>query len=131
MADAYASSGHSTGERIRFQKRPRPNGVALPSILHELLTTEFDLAVWKTIENRGDLARLFVERRLLPARQATRFSSTHGRVHRVVPDSGFLLQTEDANVQTSGRLPSPAVALPRTGQRHHAAPSHPRQASDV
>jgi hypothetical protein len=69
----------------------KSSGVALDSILHEVLLTEFDMAVRATIEGRGDLALLLNERRYF--RQDKRLVyETNGRQHWLVPDAGFLLR---------------------------------------
>jgi Replication-relaxation len=98
VADTYASLGVNWKEPAL--ETTKTSGIALHSILHELLTTEFDLAVWKTIKSRGDLSRLFHERRYFQHDKQLRFVH-NGQFHRVVPDSGFLLKMED---QTSKRL---------------------------
>jgi hypothetical protein len=98
VADTYARLGVTWKEST--PDTTKTSGIALTSILHELLTTEFDLAVWKTIKSRGDLSRLFHERRYFQHDKQLRFQH-HGQIHRVVPDSGFLLQVKD---QTSKRL---------------------------
>ena len=106
VADTYVRLGVAWKEST--QETTKSSGIALRSILHELLTTEFDLAVWKTIKNRGDLSRLFHERRYFQYDKQMRFPH-NGRIHRVVPDSGFLLKVER---QTSKRLAtSPSLLL--------------------
>lgn len=106
VTDAYTRLGLSWSEPI--PETTKASGVALPSILHELLTTEFDLAVWKTVEDRRNLSRLLCERRFFQREKQLSFQDGGG-THRVVPDSGFLLRTED---QTSRRLDvSPSLLL--------------------
>jgi hypothetical protein len=81
----------------------RAHGIALPSILHELLLTEFDLAVGEGIERRPDLKRLFVERRYFQSDKRLRFQH-HGRRHSIIPDSGFLLRLSAAGGSHRSRL---------------------------
>ena len=76
------------------------HGVALPSILHELLLTEFDLAVGEGIERRPDLQRLFVERRYFQSGKQLHFKH-EGRRQSIIPDSGFLVRVNDASPQAS------------------------------
>jgi hypothetical protein len=104
VADAYRRLGVEWREPQ--PETAKQKGIALSSILHELLTTEFDLTVWKTVESRGDLTRLFHERRYFQREKQLRFSH-NGRTHRIVPDSGFLLSVAD---QTSKR-PIPSSSL--------------------
>jgi hypothetical protein len=76
----------------------RSRGMALASLLHELLLTEFELAVEKTLANRGDLVKLFSERRYFARDKQLRYAGG-GRTRVVIPDAGFLLGLR----QTSGR----------------------------
>ncbi len=105
VADTYATMGVNWKEPTL--ETTKTSGIALRSILHELLTTEFDLAVWKTIKSRGDLSRLFHERRYFQHDKQLRFPH-NGRIHHVVPDSGFLLKVER---QTSKRLATSSSLL--------------------
>jgi hypothetical protein len=89
VAETYARLGIISQDRL--PETTKSTGIALSSILHELLTTEFDLAVWKTVNSRGDLDRLFCERRYFQRDKQLRFQQ-NGRTHCVVPDSGFLLR---------------------------------------
>jgi hypothetical protein len=88
-------------------ERHRRGGVALQSLLHELLLTEFDHMVWQTVRRRGDLERLFVQRRYFRREHRLQFDA-HGRQLSVVPDSGFLLRRSSA-IETS-RLPNAPVS---------------------
>ena len=97
VRDTYSKLGLPWSGVATETKRSR--GTALASILHELLLSEFDLAVWQSIRARDDLQRLFVERRYF--RRENQLTFQHeGRKHRVVPDSGFMLRMTN---QTSGR----------------------------
>lgn len=67
----------------------KAHGLALDAILHELLITEFDLAVQRTVEARDDLVLLQRERRYF--RRDLRLSyEWQGRTHSIVPDAGYL-----------------------------------------
>lgn len=98
VADTYTRLGVVLQEPL--PETSKSTGIALSSILHELLTTEFDLAVWKTVSSREDLDRLFHERRYFQREKRLRFQD-NGRSHCVVPDSGFLLRVRN---QASKRL---------------------------
>jgi hypothetical protein len=69
----------------------RTRGSSLPSLLHELLITEFDLMVLQTVRRSTHLERLFVERRYFRREKQLRYEE-RGKLHRVVPDSGFLVR---------------------------------------
>jgi hypothetical protein len=69
----------------------KTRGQALTSILHELLLTEFALAVQQTVARRSDLELVFSERRFF--RRERRLTYTAGeRLHSVIPDYGFLVR---------------------------------------
>jgi hypothetical protein len=105
VSQIYASLGRQWSAAATEQFRSR--GQSLDSILHEVLLTEFDLAVSKTVESRGDLELLLTERRYFRRERQLRFSH-QGKVRRVVPDSGFLLRFRS---QTSGRLAAQRSSL--------------------
>lgn len=67
------------------------SGVAVDSLLHELLLSEFELAVRKTIDAREDLALLATERRYYRRDLQLRFSQ-NGKGRHVIPDAGFLIR---------------------------------------
>ena len=98
IGESYARLGHRWSQPATETNRSK--GVALTSIMHELLVTEFDLAVWQTLSQRTDLQRLFVERRYFQRDKRLQYSHDGGW-QPVIPDSGFLLQMLS---QTSGRL---------------------------
>ncbi len=81
----------------------RLHGIALPSILHELLLTEFDLAVGEGVERRPGLQRLFVERRYFQQDKQLRFEH-EGRRHSIIPDSGFLVRFSETHSPKASRL---------------------------
>lgn len=78
----------------------KASGVAVDSILHELLLTEFELAVKQTVESRPDLALLATERRYFRQERQLRFYQA-GRSRRVIPDAGFMIRVGNAGVGTS------------------------------
>ena len=97
IKDAYAALGQSwTGAAT---ESVRTKGVALQSLLHELLVTEFDLAVQQTIDERGELKRLFLERRFFHRDRQLRYAND-GRMRRLIPDSGFLLRSAERQLRT-------------------------------
>ncbi|REJ92513.1 MAG: hypothetical protein DWQ34_12900 [Planctomycetota bacterium] len=67
----------------------KAQGLALDSILHEILITEFDLAVQRTIDGRDDLELLSRERRYFRRDRRLTYDR-QGRTHRLVPDAGYL-----------------------------------------
>ena len=104
IEDAYAALGQSWTGTVTESSRTK--GIALQSLLHELLVTEFDLAVQKSIENRRDLKRLLLERRFFCRARQLRYEND-GRMHRLIPDSGFLLSTSEQksdNAEVQQRL---------------------------
>lgn len=66
------------------------HGLALQGILHEVLTTEFELAVRQTIGDRPDMKLLLTERRYFRRDRRLRFND-QGRSQTLVPDAGFLV----------------------------------------
>jgi hypothetical protein len=98
VADAYQQLGIAWREPLPETRKQK--GIALASILHELLTTEFELAVWKTAESRGDLDCLFTERRYFQRDKQLHFEH-EGHRQMVVPDAGFLVKAQN---QTSKQL---------------------------
>lgn len=75
--------------RIDRRSRDAREGYAAEQIIHELLITEFMLAVWQTIEKRPDLELLTVQRRSLAKHPGFRIGS---RNTRLVPDAMFLFR---------------------------------------
>ncbi|MCH7727816.1 MAG: replication-relaxation family protein [Planctomycetes bacterium] len=76
------------GDVVRSD-RTRTNGYAADHVLHEVLTTEFLLAVWQTIHASNNLDLCQIERRSLAGNPA--FQLTLGRRHtRLEPDAMFV-----------------------------------------
>jgi len=71
--------------------RDSNEGYAAEHIIHELLITEFMLAVWQTIEQRSDLELLTAQRRSLVKHPAFRLTIDNQNT-RVVPDAMFLFR---------------------------------------
>lgn len=88
--ETYADHGidkrHAAGEGRKAR------GVAVESVLHELMLTEFELAVKQTVEARDDLTLLTTERRYYRREQQLRYWQ-HGKERRVIPDAGFIVRT--------------------------------------
>ena len=87
----------------------RTRGTSLNSLLHELLITEFDLALWQTVEQLRNVERLFVERRFFHRDKQLRYEH-NGANRRVAPDSGFLLKTSPAELAGSA-LSKPSLLM--------------------
>ncbi len=96
--NTYAAHGISTRHPIGEGRKAR--GVAIDSILHELLLTEFELAVQRTVESRDDLTLLATERRYYRRERQLRFSQG-GHTRRVIPDAGFVVRVGKPQVGTS------------------------------
>lgn len=87
--DIYAA--HNLDTRYPIGEGRKASGVAVDSILHELLLSEFELAVRKTVESRTDLTLLTTERRYYRRDRQLRFSHA-GRTRLVIPDAGFMIR---------------------------------------
>lgn len=96
VRDTYARLGKPwDGPRTEDGKA---QGLALDSILHEVLITEFDLGLQRTVEARHDLVLLKRERRYFRRdRQLT--YERQGRRERVIPDAGYLAAVQTNNVR--------------------------------
>jgi hypothetical protein len=77
--------------------RDAREGYAAELIIHEILITEFMLAVWQTIQGRADLELLQVQRRSLVKHPAFRLV-LGARSTRLVPDALFLFRQKDAGM---------------------------------
>jgi hypothetical protein len=77
--------------------RDSREGYAAERIIHELLITEFMLAVWQTVEKRPDLELLTVQRRSLAKHPDFRVE-VGGRAALVLPDALFLFRHESAGM---------------------------------
>jgi hypothetical protein len=92
IATTYRDRGLTwAGEKTETVKA---QGMALVSILHEVLLTEFDLAVWRTQEGIENVKRLMSERRYFRADRQLQFYEG-GQTQRLKPDGGFLMRNEE------------------------------------
>ena len=66
-------------------------GYSADRIIHEILTTEFLLAVWQTVQGRPDLELLTIQRRSLAKHPAFRVA-INGHTTRLIPDAMFLFR---------------------------------------
>lgn len=82
---------HGLSKRHPPGEGQNSRGVALESILHEVLLTELELAIRNTVELRHDLTLLTTERRYFRSDLQLKFSAG-GKRHRVIPDGGFLIR---------------------------------------
>ncbi len=80
-------------QAVRVDRRGRQtqDGYAVNHIVHELLVTQFMLAVWQTVEGREDLELLTIQRRSLSGHPAFRLVR-EGHRNRLVPDAMFLFR---------------------------------------
>jgi hypothetical protein len=83
--------------RVDRRSRDAQEGYTADRIIHEILITEFLLAVWQTIDGRSDLELLTVQRRSLAKHSA--FRLTVGSRHtRLVPDAMFVFRQTDGGM---------------------------------
>jgi len=77
--------------RVDRQGRSSREGYSADRIIHEILTTEFLLAVWQTVHQRTDLELLTIQRRSLAKHPS--FQVTVGNQRsRLLPDAMFLFR---------------------------------------
>lgn len=106
IRDAYAGLGREWDAPLTEERKAR--GLALDSVLHELLLSEFGLAVERTIAARTDLRLLETERRYFRRDRRLTYHRS-GEQRHLEPDAGIL-----ASIRTErGRslLPLCAVEL--------------------
>jgi Replication-relaxation len=90
LKNSLAKQGRSWNEScVDRGSRDVQEGYASDRIIHELLITEFLLAVWQTVEGRPDLELLKIERRSLAKHDSYRVT-INGRPTRLVPDAMFI-----------------------------------------
>ena len=80
-------------QAVRVDRRGRNSqeGYSADRILHEILITEFMLAVWQTVHGRADLELPTIQRRSLPKHPAFRLA-VNVRQTRLIPDAMFLFR---------------------------------------
>lgn len=90
------------GSRVQYPvgEECKRRGLALVSILHEVLLSEFELTVRHEVEERSDLNLLATERRYYRPERQLRFDDNE-RLRSVVPDAGFLWAWGEGNRGTS------------------------------
>jgi hypothetical protein len=81
------------GHVIRVD-RSRGEGYSAEHVVHEILATEFLLAVWQTIEARGDIELLQTERRSLGGNPAFKVG-VNGTATAVEPDAMFVYRKRE------------------------------------
>ena len=96
LADERGASFEVSPAEERKQR-----GRALDSVLHELLLTEFQLALDRSVRHRDDLRLLMSERRYFRAANRLRFTY-EGRTKSVIPDAGFVLAGAPVGKITDG-----------------------------
>lgn len=92
LQESYAAQGKSW-QPFRVDRRGRHSqeGYSADHILHEILITEFLLAVWQTVQRKPDLELLTIQRRSLAKHSAFRLAA--GKHHsRLIPDAMFLFR---------------------------------------
>lgn len=94
----------------------KAHGLALDSVLHEILLTEFDLTLYRTVAERPDLTWLQRERRYFRRDRQLTYSEW-GRTRRVVPDAGYLIAAETP----AGRQLLPQMFLELENGTHSVA----------
>ncbi|MBI1902938.1 MAG: replication-relaxation family protein [Planctomycetia bacterium] len=114
IRDTYARLGVTWKASATEESRLR--GQAMDTVLHELLVTEFELAVWQTVRSKEDLELVFTERRYFRRDRQLRFGH-EGRVHRIAPDAGFLV-TWPREGTADGTTQNKAFATDRDGLLH-------------
>jgi hypothetical protein len=95
LKKAYAQQGSSWREgRVDRQGRSAQEGYGSDRLIHEILTTEFLLALWQTIQSRQDLKLLSVQRRSL-AKHPAFAVMIGGKLSRLIPDALFVFSQQD------------------------------------
>jgi hypothetical protein len=77
--------------RVDRHGRDTKEGYSADRILHEILTTEFLLAIWQTVHGRADLELLTIQRRSLAKHPAFQVVVSNRRA-RLIPDAMFLFR---------------------------------------
>jgi hypothetical protein len=92
LRESLAAQGKSwQAGRIDRRGRHTQEGYSADHIIHEILTTEFLLAVWQTVHGRPDLELLTIQRRSLAKHPAFRVAM-NGHNTRLIPDAMFLFR---------------------------------------
>ena len=92
LQESYAVQGKSWQPfRVDRRGRDAQEGYSADHILHEILITEFLLAVWQTVQAKPDLELLTIQRRSLAKHSAFRLAAGKYR-SRLIPDAMFLFR---------------------------------------
>lgn len=95
LRKAYAAQGKTwEAGRIDRKGRHRNEGYGSEQVLHEILLSEFLLAVWQTVKGRGDLELLTIQRRSLAKHSAFQVALGN-RATQLKPDALFLFRQKD------------------------------------
>jgi hypothetical protein len=95
LKQAYAAQGKMLdASRIDRKARHSKEGYSSEQVVHEILLTEFLLAVWQTIQGRPDLELLTMQRRSLAKHPAFQISLGN-RSSQLKPDALFLFRQKD------------------------------------
>ena len=86
---AQGKSWHAV--RVDRRGHNAHEGYSADRIIHEILTTEFLLAIWQTVQGRPDLELLTIQRRSLAKHPAFRVA-INGHNTRLIPDAMFLFR---------------------------------------
>jgi len=90
IQESLAAKGKSwKPSRVDRSGRHTKEGYTTEQVIHEILLTEFLLAVWQTIDGRPDLDLKSIERRSVTKHPSFQFSVGKNRVH-LKPDAMFL-----------------------------------------
>lgn len=92
LRESLAAQGKSW-QPVRIDRRGHnaQEGYSADHIIHEILITEFMLAVWQTVHGRADLKLLTLQRRSLAKHAAFRVV-VGGHHTRLIPDAMFLFR---------------------------------------
>ena len=106
--DRGARFVHDEYERLGLSQVPTPAddikkiGHAFDSILHELMITEFSLWLQR-MTDRGDIELSWTERRFFRPERRLRYWA-EGRLHKLIPDLGFLVRPSGSDSRGRGLL---------------------------
>lgn len=95
LRQAYVAQGKTwDASRIDRKGRHSKEGYSSEQVIHEILLTEFLLAVWQTVQGRPDLELLTIQRRSLAKHPAFQISLGN-RQTQLIPDASFLFRQKD------------------------------------
>lgn len=98
LRQAYAAQGKTwNSSRVERKGQHRKEGYGAEQVLHEILLTEFLLALWQTVQGRPDLMLLTIQRRSLSKHPAFQLSIDN-RTTQLKPDALFLFRQNDCGM---------------------------------